>query len=73
MALEDKNNSSKDDEDDDCGLVLLPGERGHDDDEMGLNDELEEDKDDGFNERCEDIIASVTHPQDKRRKVIVPV
>lgn len=73
VALDDNNNNSEDDEDDDCGLVSLPGERGHDDAETGLNDELEDDDDNGFNERFEDIIASVTRPQDKRRKVIVPV
>ena len=74
-ALEEDNNNNEDDENDDCGLVSLPGEHGHHhDDEMVLNDyELEEDKDNYFNDRLENIIANETRPRDKRRRVVVPV
>jgi hypothetical protein len=73
VALEEDDYNKVDDEDDDCGLVSLPGEHGHDDDDMGLNDdELEEDETNAFNNHLENVIASVTRPRDKRRR-IVPV
>lgn len=73
VALDEDDTNKEDYEDEDCGLVSLPGEHGHDDDEMGLNDdELEEDEDNAFNDHLENVIASVTRPRDKRRR-IVPV